>query len=284
MPRWIAGADAQAAAAYCKKHAPCAVNYLGEHYDDSSLVRPVVDEYKRLIGLLPSGGASIAIKPSQFGFSVLDLEDPMSFCQDMMLEVVKHAAERGVLTWLDMEDFRSTEFTIDFYRRYAPRYPLGVCLQANLTRTPKDLASLIALSQKSAVRIRLVKGAYKEKPEAPGSYGEIHAAFLDLIRAAFENGPANLGIAVGSHHPEAVELALKLQKERPRAFFEIEMLKGVRPAYAEELRRRGVPLAIYAPYGKDVFAYSVRRAMKDPGLSRNPFFFPFYDAYKKLYL
>jgi len=282
MPRWIAGADARAAVAYCGKHGPCVVNYLGEHYDDSSLVRPTVEEYKRLIGLLSSGNvkASIAIKPSQFGLSVLDVEDPMSFCEEMMLEVVRCAGGRGVFTWLDMEDFRSTDFTLDFYCKYAPKHPMGVCLQANLTRTPKDLARLIGLSQKSAVRVRLVKGAYKDKPEAAS--GEVHAAFLVLIRAAFAGRAANLGVAVASHHPEAVELALKLQKENPKPFFEIEMLKGVRPQYQDELRRRGVPLAIYVPYGKDVFAYSVRRAMKDPGLSGNPLLIPFFDAYKKL--
>lgn len=286
MPRWIAGADAQAAAAYCKKHVPCIVNYLGEHHPDSHLIRPVVEEYRRLIGLLSSGGvkASMAIKPSQFGFSVLDLEDPMSFCEDNMLEVVKSAGAAGVLTWLDMEDFRSTDFTLDFYCRYAPKYPLGICLQANLTRTPRDLARLIALSQGCAVRVRLVKGAYKEKPEVgPDSSAEVHAAFLGLIKAAFGKSPAGFGIAVGSHHPEAVELALKLQAEHPKTFFEIEMLKGVRTGYQEELRGRGVPLAVYAPYGRDVFAYSVRRAMKDPRLSRNPLFIPFFDAYKKLY-
>jgi proline dehydrogenase len=282
MPWWIAGADAQAALAYCRRHAPCMVNYLGEHYADSSLVRPTLEEYRNLAGLLSSAkvAASITVKPSQFGFSALDVEDPRSFCEDNMLEAVRHAAGCGVFTWLDMEDSRSTDFTLDFYCKYAPEYPIGICIQANLRRSPKDLDRLMSLSNSCAVRVRLVKGTYSEMPDAALADADVHAAFLALIRAAFAKGPAGFGIAVGSHHPEAVELALELQKYSPKKFFEIQMLKGVRPAYAEGLRRKGVPLAIYAPYGRDVFAYSVRRAMKDPVLRHNPLFFPFFAAYK----
>jgi proline dehydrogenase len=283
MPRWIAGPDAQSALACCRKHAPCTVNYLGEHYTESPLVRPTVEEYLKLADLLASAkaGASISIKPSQFGFSALDVEDPRSFCEDNMLEVVRYAGGRGVFVWLDMEDSHATDFTLDFYCKYAPKYPLGICIQANLLRTGKDLERLIALSKSCAVRVRLVKGTYPEPPEIAVPEPEVHAAFLRLIRSAFSRSNAAFGIAVGSHHPAAIALALKLQKEHPKKFFEIQMLKGVRSAYQHELRMDGVPLDIYVPYGKDVFAYSVRRAMKDPGFSRNPLFFPFFGAYNK---
>jgi proline dehydrogenase len=288
--RWVAGDKASDAIRCCRglnrKGSACVINFLGEHYKESSKAEEAVAEYERLIDLIRSSGvrASITIKPSQFGFNAEDVDDPEGFCGERMLSVVEYATARGVMSWLDMEDSRYTGFTLGFYKRHAADTLLGVCLQANLKRTENDLASLIAMSKKAKVRIRLVKGIYRESPSiSVTDEGKLHRRYLGLMRKAFEDSPAGFGIAVGTHHTEAITLARKLQKKHPKEFFEVEVLKGVLPSYYEKLRKEGLNVTEYVPYGPDAFAYSVRRARKNPGFARSILFAPFFDVYKKLY-
>ncbi len=285
MGRWVAGARAEDAVAYCRKlnakGSSCVVNYLGEHYTETAMADKAVAEYERLIDLLSSSKAkaAITIKPSQFGFNALDTEDPKTFCEERMAEVLSYAGKRGIFSWLDMEDSRFTDFTIGFYRKHSAE-KLGICLQANLNRTEKDLPELM----KRGAVVRLVKGIYREKADiSVTDQKELHKRFLSLIRKAFAESPPSSGIAVGTHHPEAVALALEMEKEHPKAFFDLEVLKGVLPSYYEELRRKGVNPTEYVPYGPDAFAYSVRRAMRNPSFARSMLFAVFFDAYKKLY-
>ncbi len=290
MGRWVAGSRAEDAVAYCRKlngkGSSCVINFLGEHYTKTALAEEAVAEYKRLIDAIAASGAkaAITIKPSQFGFNALDTEDPKSFCEDKMAEVAKYATGKGIVTWLDMEDSRFTDFTIAFYKRHRSGSRLGICLQANLKRTDKDLEGLVALAGSGPVLVRLVKGIYKESARVSVTgQGELHKRFLALIRKAFSESPPSFGIAVGTHHPEAVSLALAMAREHPKGFFDLEVLKGVLPSYYEELRKNGINPTEYVPYGPDAFAYSVRRAMRNPSFARSVLFAVFFDAYKKLY-
>ncbi len=290
MGRWVAGSRATDAVSYCRrlngKGSACVINYLGEHYAKTAQAEEAVAEYKRLIDAIAASGAkaAITIKPSQFGFNALDIEDPRSFCDEKMAEVASYASGKGIVAWLDMEDSRFTDFTIGFYKRHRSEFRLGICLQANLRRTDKDLEGLIALAGSGPVMVRLVKGIYKESAGASVTdQKELHQRFLALIRKAFTESPPSFGIAVGTHHPEAVALALRMAKEHPKAFFDLEVLKGVLPSYYDELRGKGVNPTEYVPYGPDAFAYSVRRAMRNPSFARSILFAVFFDAYKKLY-
>jgi proline dehydrogenase len=286
--QWVAGENADSAVRYCRKlkcrGCHCVIHYLGEHHTDIALVLGTVKEYKYLIDLLPSSGNAITIKPSQFGFNVMERKDAEKFCQQQMLEVVKCASAKNILTWIDMEDSRYTDFAIGFYRRFASKYRLGITLQANLRRTEDDLHALVRLSSKAHVRVRLVKGTYHENGDvALTDPHEIHVKFLSLISVAFEQTSKEFGVAVASHHRQAIELALKLQEEHKKKFFQIQVLKGVMPAYYRELRGSGLHIIEYVPYGEDVFAYSVRRAKENPGFAKSVLFVPFFDAYDKIY-
>lgn len=254
------------------------ISYLGEHYTDAAPVFRTVKEYRMLIGRM--SGNSITIKPSQLGFNVMAKKDSEKFCSQQMLEVISCAAAKNIFVWIDMEDSDSAEFTVKFYRKYISKYRMGICLQANLHRTEKDLAGLIRISEKQDVYVRLVKGIYKGDIE---DRHELHVKFLSLISIAFEQSPKTFGIAIASHHTQAIELALKLQEEHRKKFFEIQVLKGVLSGYYENLRSRGVKVAEYVPYGPDAFSYSVRRAIKNPSFSNSILFAPFFDTYRKLY-
>jgi proline dehydrogenase len=286
--QWVAGEKAEDAVKYCRKlkcrGCHCVIHYLGEHHTDVAPVLGTVREYKHLVGLLPSSGNSITIKPSQFGFNVMERKDSEKFCQQQMLEVVKCASAKNMLTWLDMEDSRYTEFTMRFYKRFASKYRLGITLQANLKRSEEDLLELARLSHKAHVRVRLVKGTYNETGDAAlTDPHEIHVKYLSLISVAFEHTTKDFGIAVASHHRQAIELALSMQEEHKKKFFQIQVLKGVMPGYYRELREAGVHLVEYVPYGEKVFAYSVRRAKENPELEKSLLFAPFFDAYDKIY-
>ncbi|HSB46495.1 MAG TPA: proline dehydrogenase family protein [Candidatus Bilamarchaeum sp.] len=285
MNRWVAGADAGDAAAYCRRvGSACMINLLGEHYRKSADALETVAEYKRLVDALNPQEASLTLKPSQFGFNAEDAKDAAAFCRKNLLEVARYASKKGIAVWLDMEDSRFTDFTLDFYETLPPGWNAGICLQANLLRTEKDLGRLIRLSAARDVRVRLVKGIYEERPEiSVRDPGRLHARFLKLIRHAFSESPPSFGIAVGTHHEEAVGLAVRLQKKYRKKFFEIQVLKGVLPEYYKRLRASGIPLSEYVPYGKDAFAYSVRRARKNPRFASSVLFAVFFDAYKKLY-
>ncbi len=282
LNRWVAGDSIEDALSYCQdlnnKGSTCIVNYLGEHYTEISEVFSTVKEYKRLIDKIARVKGSVTIKPSQLGFNVLERKDSEKFCEQQMLEIVEHARKKRVFVWLDMEGPQSTEFTVRFYRKHIKNYKMGICLQANMFRTEKDLQSLMELSKKEDVRVRLVKGIYKGDITDPH---ELHLKFLSLISIAFEEN--KLGLAIGSHHTQAIELAIKLQEENRKRFFEIQVLKGVLPDYYAELRESGINVTEYVPYGKDAFAYSVRRAIKNPSFSKSILFAPFFDAYRKLY-
>jgi proline dehydrogenase len=288
MNQWVAGSSVKDAVSCCRKlgsmGSGCMINHLGEHYTEAAMAKEAVEEYKKLIDQLSLSGtaACLTIKPSQFGFNTQDAPDPEKFCRQEMLEVVRHASGKNVFVWLDMEDSRFTDFTLDFYEEFVPAFLLGICLQANLLRTRKDLDRMIGLCKTASVRVRLVKGIYPEK-NAISDPGKLHSRFLGLIRYAFEKSPPSFGIAVGSHHAEAIELALALQKKYKKQKFEIQVLKGVLPDYCEELRKRGVSIVEYVPYGHDAFAYSVRRARKNPRYAHSRLFSLFFDAYKKLY-
>jgi proline dehydrogenase len=287
LNRWVAGAKAEDAINYCQSlKTPCVIHYLGEAHTEIPHVMDTVNEYKRVIDLISKNKlkAHISIKPTQFGFNALEKEDSEKFCSHQMLEVIKYASSKKILTWLDMEYSEVTDFTIKFYRRFASKYKLGITLQANLKRTEKDLVELAKFSQKTKVKVRLVKGAYHENDELVLSDShEIHVKYLGLISIAFEQTNKDFGIVVASHHTQALELAQTLQKTHKKKFFELEILKGVIPNYSRELRKNGVPLIEYVPYGEHVFAYSIRRADKKPKYANSIFLVPFFDAYKKLY-
>ena len=132
--------------------------YLGENVTDPEEAKRVANHYLdvldrvRALGL----GTEVSVKLTQLG---LDLGE--DFCYDNLCSIITCAGANSVV-WIDMEGSSYTDVTLKLYRRARSNYPnVGICLQAYLNRTEKDLASLIPLGP----AVRLVKGAYKEPPE-----------------------------------------------------------------------------------------------------------------------
>ena len=229
-------------------------NRLGEHYEAREPADADAEAYCELLSSIGDTDldACVSVKPSQLGFDV----DPAVF-RENLTRVVGAAADHGGFVWIDMEDHTTTDATIDAFESQVRRYPgVGLCLQANLKRTPADLSRLADLPGK----VRLVKGAYDEPPDAAYTdKARIDEAFRDLLVGAFERFDG--GVALGSHDPEMIELARKLHREHGTDY-EVQMLMGVREDAQRALAADGVAVYQYAPYGTRWLSYFYRRVME----------------------
>ena len=227
------------------------LNLLGEHYEDRQDADADAAAYERLCADLADAGlrACVSVKPTQLGLSVSE-----TAYHENYRRVAAAAADAGVFLWTDMEDATTTDATLDAVCALAPAFPdrLGVCLQANLRRTPADVARLADLP----VAVRLVKGAYDEAPGiAHQDRAAVDAAYRDLLDRLFAQGTDT---AVGSHDPAMLDYGLARAAETD-ADVEVQMLMGVREREQDRLASEGVDVWQYAPYGTEWAAYFYRR-------------------------
>jgi len=156
------------------------VNYLGERLRERAQVEATTGEYLRLLSAMRADGirGAVSIKPTQFGLLI-----DKSYALSQIFPVLEAAKGEDRVLWLDMEGADTTDDTLWICERLLERYDkVGICLQANLKRTPKDVEWLA----RTGARIRLVKGAYKEPPDiAFVSRAEIDRAFLAGLEILF---------------------------------------------------------------------------------------------------
>jgi proline dehydrogenase len=228
------------------------LNILGEHYDERAQVRNDADAYVGLLESLSAAGVDgcLSVKPSQLGLEVSE-----EFFRDTLRRVVGAASKRDKVVWIDMEDSSTTDATLDAYETCAREFEgnVGVCVQANLKRTPEDLRRLADLPGS----VRLVKGAYDEPPEiAHQEKAAVDDAYQDCLRIMFEEFEG--GIAVGTHDQAMIDRAIDLQSEHGTDF-EIQMLMGVRSDAQRQLAAAGHDVWQYAPFGGAWLPYFWRR-------------------------
>lgn len=233
------------------------LNQLGEHYDDEQPVEETVTEYEHLLDKLDAEDfdAAISLKPSQLG---LDIDTALF--EENAHHLVEYAVDSGVFVWFDMEASDTVDDTLSVYHDLVSEYPghVGVCLQANLRRTPDDLANL---TEYDGACVRLVKGAYKESESiAYTDKDAIDKQYSDLIAQAMQT--MNGRVAVGTHHDEMINAALVKDQEYDTEL-EIQMLKGVRESRQHELATEH-DMAQYIPYGDEWLSYTYRRIRENP--------------------
>ncbi|AFK18055.1 proline dehydrogenase [Haloferax mediterranei ATCC 33500] len=228
------------------------LNLLGEHYHERGPADEDADAYIQLVEDIASSDldACVSVKPSQIGLDVGD---------DVFVEnyrrIAAAADDHGVFLWCDMEDHETTDVTLDAFEELAREFGggMGLCVQANLKRTPDDLERLADVPGK----IRLVKGAYDEPASiAHKKKSKIDEVYKELLAYLFREYEG--GIAVGSHDPEMIDYARELSAEYDRDY-EIQMLMGVREDAQRELAAEGIEVWQYAPYGGKWFSYFYRR-------------------------
>ncbi|WP_255151794.1 proline dehydrogenase family protein [Halorarius halobius] len=253
---FVAGDDAATALAHVETlnddGVGAILNLLGEHYDERAAADADADAYVDLVERLADRGrdACVSVKPSQIGLGVSE-----SAFEENLARIVA-AADGDCFVWIDMEDHGTTDVTLDAFERHARETDgaVGVCVQANLKRTRRDLERLADLPGK----VRLVKGAYDEPSDiAYRQKSRVNDAYRECLEYAFREFDG--GVAVGSHDPAMTGYALDLHDEYGTEF-EIQMLMGVRERAQVELAAAGYDVYQYVPYGDRWFQYFYRRA------------------------
>ena len=244
------------------KGIPSMFTHLGENLADLSQAAEVAAHYHELIHRFARWGLRPDVSPklTQLG---LDLDPEATFRH--ALGVARHTREAGGRFWIDMEDSSYVDRTLDIYERLLAVQPgIGVCIQAYLRRTPRDIERLRPLR----ASIRLVKGAYNEPAElAYRSKAEVNAAYRELavgMLADASAGRMTLGLA--THDVELVEEIAQAGAEvsAGREAFEIQMLYGIRVDQQHRLRNQGYRVRVLIAYGEFWYPWYVRRLAERP--------------------
>ena len=203
--------------------------------------------------------ANLSIKPTQMGLAIDE-----QFAYEQILELVKKAAEYKNFVRIDMEDSPFTDKTLNPYKRiYADYKNVGVVIQAYMKRSIDDVIAL----NKIGTNYRLCKGIYVE-PAAIAFKGkqEVRDNYLKLLDQIFKDGNY---VGIATHDKPLIDAAYARIKEQNIAKdkFEFQMLLGVREDLRDKINADGYKIRIYVPFGKDWYAYSVRRLKENPSVA-----------------
>jgi proline dehydrogenase len=200
--------------------------------------------------------SNLSIKPTQMGL-VLDSD----FCYQQISELLDKAVAIDNFVRIDMEDSSTTDKTFNLYKRLREKYNnVGVVVQSYLRRTLPDVKSLLPLK----TNFRLCKGIYIE-PEEIAFRGKqvVRKNYLDSLRFMLQN---DLYVGIATHDEYLVNEAYKMIRELnvSKDKFEFQMLLGVREDLRNKINKDGYKVRVYVPFGKDWYAYSIRRLKENP--------------------
>jgi proline dehydrogenase len=203
--------------------------------------------------------ANLSIKPTQMGLAIDE-----QFAYDQILEIVKRAAKYNNFVRIDMEDSPYTDKTINVYKRIYEQYKnVGVVIQSYMRRSFDDVVAL----NKIGTNYRLCKGIYVE-PASIAYKGkqEVRDNYLKLLDVMFKDGNY---VGIATHDKPLIDAAYTRIKEKniPKERFEFQMLLGVREDLRDKINNDGYKIRIYVPFGKDWYAYSVRRLKENPSMA-----------------
>ncbi|HEY3006544.1 MAG TPA: proline dehydrogenase family protein [Micromonosporaceae bacterium] len=241
--------------------------YLGEYVDDVGRTAETVRQSCRAARLLADAGLDvhISIDPTAVGYLTSDALAKKNAEEVGRAIPAQPTTSRNCLM-LDMEDLTLLEPTLEIHRHLmSTGIPSGVTLQARLRRTPTDLEPLLQTS----THVRLVKGAFPLGSQFDHQgRSAINEAFVALAGRMLspEARAARMYPSFATHDEELVDRVIKMATEHGWAphEYEIECLYGVRPQWQRELRRRGVQVRVYLPFGDDWWAYVLRRVGERP--------------------
>lgn len=233
---------------------------LGENVTDRAQAHAEVEHYEEVLAEGARIQAEISVKPTHLGLDV----DPATAYANLD-RLAKAAAKAKSFLWLDMEGSAYAERTVDLYRWLHAHHPnTGICLQAYLHRTAADFASL--LPHKPA--IRLVKGAYSERPAiAYQSKRDVDANYLALCAFALPSVKRHdLRLVLATHDVDLIERVWRFGAAlgMNRSQIEVNMLYGIRTDEQLRLYSEGYTVKGLIAYGDAWYAWYLRRLAERP--------------------
>lgn len=241
------------------------IDVLGETASSSEQADSMARDYLNLVEAL---GAENQPTELSIKLTALGLHLDEDACMARVSMVLRAAASHGIGACIDMEDISCTQKTLDAFQQFeADGYPVGIALQAYLTRTNDDIVPLQA--RKS--RMRICKGIYAESTEhlvdgASRDRAAINAHFLRHVSSAIRAGSF---VGIATHDAQLIDaLTSWLRRERvDRSQFEFQMLLGVCEPQRDALLAQGFHVRVYVPYGHDWYGYSTRRIKENPRIA-----------------
>lgn len=247
------------------------LSHLGENVADRAEAAAVTQHYLDVLETIREQGlgSELSIKLTQLGFD-LDRE----FCLDNFLRIAAQVS-RDKLIWIDMEQSPYADPILDFTRRARKVAPnVGVCVQAYLFRTERDVEALIA----EGAPVRLVKGAYNEPPEiAFARRHDVDESYFRLVQMLLgpEARRARVRAAIGTHDRKLIARICEWTASEGLAKGQVEfqMLYGIQSAEGLRLARDGYRSGAFICYGSYWFPWFMRRLAERPAnllfLARN---------------
>jgi proline dehydrogenase len=235
------------------------LDLLGESVSNITEAGTATEAYLDLIGKIVAAGIgrNISLKLTQLGLTV-----DRAICVDNLRRILETASRHEFFVRVDMENSPYTQVTLDIFDTvWQQGYRnTGVVLQSCLPRSVADARRL----NEMGVRVRLVKGAYKEpRAVAYQDKAQVDAAFVEITRLLLSHGNYP---AIATHDP-AMIAATREHATRagiPPDRYEFQMLYGIRRDLQAALTAEGFRMRVYIPFGREWFPYFMRRLGERP--------------------
>ena len=236
---------------------------LGENVTDLEEARAVAEHYLQAIDRIKQAALDCepSIKLTQLG---LDIDRDVATAHARAIAARSQAASSYL--WIDMEQSPYVDVTLNVAEQLKREFPdVGVCLQAYLRRTAKDLERMLSLG----VGVRLVKGAYREPPSValPHKHA-VDAQYLNLatmmIGARAQRGDCRA--VFGTHDTKLISAICKLAPSIgvSAGGYEFHMLYGIQRAEQIRLAEAGERVRVLIAYGSYWFPWYMRRLAERP--------------------
>jgi proline dehydrogenase len=239
------------------------IDVLGEHVTSPAEATAMAWQYDEVLDAIHRVrlDANVSVKLSGFGLRI-----GYDLCRDNLVRVVEHARRLETFARIESEEEETLDETFALYRelRAAGHDNIGMVLQASLRRTLADIAALADLRP----NVRLVKGIYVESPEIQfRDFEAVRASYVQSLDALLDVG---CYVALATHDDWLIEQSLERVRRRGlgRDRYEFQFLLGVKAALANRLVADGHRLRVYVPFGRQWYAYSLRRLQENPKIAR----------------
>ena len=234
------------------------LDHLGENVTDAKEAMSAAQDYIAILDSIKQAGvdANISVK-----LTALGLDISQELCEQNVCRILEHAQQYPIFVRIDMEASAYTEQTVDITLRMHKQYEhVGTVIQSCMHSSKKHIEQLNA----QGVRVRLVKGAYKEpNTVAFQQKSEVDHNYIRLMTTLLQRGNYP---AIATQDEAIINATCKFARDNgiSKSAFEFQMLYGIRRDLQEKLVSQGYNMRIYVPYGSQWYPYLMRRMAERP--------------------
>jgi proline dehydrogenase len=239
------------------------LTHLGENVAEVAEAVGVSRHYMDVMERIQNEGlhAEISVKLTHLG---LDLGSDMAATN--LEQLAERADAAGSRVWVDMEDSSYVDRTLEVFTQVQRKHRrLGICLQAYLRRTGKDLEALLP----TGCAVRVVKGAYQEASDvAFPKKALVDSNFFALVKRLLGAESLGRGVwtVIGTHDAALIKRINRhaASKGLAKGVYEYDMLYGIRSDEQVRLVRDGYRVRTLISYGAFWFPWYMRRLAERP--------------------